>query len=125
MHAQGLSDDQWYVLALLTVKDGLTAQEVDAAIAYSLGLPSEPVLDGLAASGWLERRAPTNGPAVFLLSDEGRNRSLHLLAAAKSMEADALGRIGYADGAVLKTLLQKFITQTNPGLPDLWSHGQG
>lgn len=125
VHAQGLSDDQWYVLAMLTVKDGLTAQEVDAAIAYTLGRPSKPVLDSLAASGWLERTAPASGPAVFLLSGEGRNRSLHLLAAAKSMEADALGRIGYADGAVLKTLLQKFITRTNPGLPDLWGHGKG
>ena len=28
---------------------------------------------------------------------------------------------GYADGAVLKTLLQKFIRSTDPGLPDLWT----
>jgi 3-hydroxy-9,10-secoandrosta-1,3,5(10)-triene-9,17-dione monooxygenase reductase component len=119
--AQGLSDPQWFVLATVTVKDGVSAQEVDEAIAYSLGEPSGPILDSLVASGWLERSTRAAAGAVtFRLTEDGRDRALHLLAAAKSLEADTLGRIGYADGAVLKTLLQKFIHSTNPGLPDLW-----
>jgi len=120
--AKGLSDHQWYVLATLTVKDGVSAPDVDAAISYSLGGPSEPILEDLAAGGWLSRETADAGPAVFRLTESGRNRALYLVAASKSLEADALSRIGYADGAVLKTLLQKFINSTNPGLPDLWSN---
>jgi 3-hydroxy-9,10-secoandrosta-1,3,5(10)-triene-9,17-dione monooxygenase reductase component len=119
--AQGLSDQQWFVLASLTVKDGVTAPEVDATISYSLGSPCEPILDSLVAGDWLDRETRGAGPAVFRLTESGRKRALHLLAAAKSLEADALSRIGYADGAVLKTLLQKFINVTDPGLPDLWA----
>ena len=120
-NAHGLSDPQWFVLSTLTVKDGITAQDVDAAIAYSLGGPSEPVLETLVASGWIAREKAGADPAVYRLTADGRNRALHLIAGTKSLEADALGRIGYADGAVLKTLLLKFITSTNPGLPDLWA----
>jgi 3-hydroxy-9,10-secoandrosta-1,3,5(10)-triene-9,17-dione monooxygenase reductase component len=120
VRAQGLSDDQWYVLAMLTVKDGVSAGQVDDSIAYTLGRSGRALLDELAAGGWLR-----HGDGLYHLTDEGRSRSLHLLAAAKAMESDALGRLGYADGAVLKTLLQKFIATTNPGLPDLWAGEQG
>jgi 3-hydroxy-9,10-secoandrosta-1,3,5(10)-triene-9,17-dione monooxygenase reductase component len=121
VRAQGLSDEQWYVLAMLIVKDGVSAQQVDAAIAYTLGQRSRPLLDGLAASGWLRCKDGGNNGELFHLTGEGRGKSLRLLAAAKAMESDALGRLGYADGAVLKTLLHKFIASTNPGLPDLWA----
>ena len=59
------------------------------------------------------------------MSDSGRDRSLHLLGAAKAREGDLLARIGYEDGALLKSLLQQFITATNPGLPDLWQAHPG
>lgn len=121
--AQGLSDPQWWVIAALTAKDGVTAQAVDAAISYSLGCPSEPILQSLLPTGWLELGGvDEQGAAIYRLSTSGRDRSLHLLAAAKSIEVDMLARIGYADGALLKTLLHKFIHLTDPGLPDLWGN---
>ena len=120
-HAQGLSDHQWYVLATLTVRDGITASEVDATISYSLGMPSEPIMESLVAEGWLGRERHDGAPSTYWLTESGRSRSLYLIAACKALEADALARLGYADGAVLKTLLQKFIRSTDPGLPDLWT----
>ena len=121
--AQGLSDEQWYVLATLTVQDGLGAAEVDAAIGYALGRPSAPLLDSLVAGGWLACAPDAQALGVYRLTQSGRDRSLHLLAAAKALEADVLASFGYADGAVLKTLLFKFINQTSPGLPSLWDDG--
>lgn len=119
--AHGLSDADWFVVSTLTVKDGITAQDMNAAIAYALGRPSEPILESLVASAWVEREQAGVAPATYRLTESGRNRALHLIAAAKSLEADALGSMGYADGAVLKTLLLKFVTSTDPGLPDLWA----
>lgn len=124
VRAQGLSDEQWYVLATLTVQDGITVEDIDKAIAYSISQPSATLLDGLEADGWITRTARADGPTLLQLTPSGRDRSLHLLAAAKSIEADAFGRFGYADAAMLKTLLQKFISQTDPGLPDLWAASQ-
>ena len=120
-HAQGLTDHQWYVLATLTVRDGITAAEVDATISYSLGTPSEPIMQSLVADGWLAREVHPHAASTYRLTESGRSRSLYLLAACKALESDALGQLGYADGAVLKTLLQKFIRSTDPGLPDLWT----
>ncbi|CAM3601479.1 flavin reductase family protein [Polaromonas hydrogenivorans] len=121
LNAHGLSDPQWWVIAALTAKDGVTAQAVDAAISYSLGCASEPILQSLLPTGWLAvEGVDEQGIAIYCLTTSGRDRSLHLLAAAKSIEVDMIARIGYADGALLKTLLHKFIHQTDPGLPDLW-----
>jgi len=118
---QGLSDSQWFVVAALTVKDGVTAQALDDALAYSLGCASEPVLQSLLPMQWVELGNVIQGDKpVYRLSASGRDRSLHLLAAAKSHEVDTLGKMGCTDGALLKSLLDKFIRHTNPGLPDLW-----
>ncbi|GAB3629292.1 nitrilotriacetate monooxygenase [Pandoraea terrae] len=121
--AAGLTDEQWYVLSTLTVRDGVSAADVDAAISHSLERPSAPVLESLRAGGWLHSEADdaAGQGARFFLTPSGRDRALHLVAASKSLEADALARFGYADGAVLKSLLQKFIASTDPGLPDLWA----
>ena len=56
----------------------------------------------------------------WCLTPSGRDRSLHLLAAAKAHEGDLLSRWSYDEGALLKLQLQKFIAATNPGLTDLW-----
>lgn len=121
LREQGLSDQQWYVVTALTARDGVSAQAVDAAISRGLGCASEPILSELALAGWVEiDRSNEQGQPVYWLTDGARDRSLHLLAAAKAREVDMLGRIGYADGALLKALLHKFIHTTDPDLPDLW-----
>lgn len=123
VRAQGLTEAQWVVVASLTVQDGVTLDHLDAALSYVLDGPVEPLLNSLIQSDgalpWVTVD-DSSGWRCYRLSDSGRDRSLHLLAAAKSIEGDLLGRIGYEDGALLKVLLHKFIVATNPGLPDLW-----
>lgn len=127
VRAQGLSEAQWIVVAALTVQDGVSAESLDAALGYVLDAPVAPVLRSLADRGpdaWVVREG-SGGHARYRLSERGRDRSLHLLAAAKAIEGDLLARIGYEDGALLKSLLQQLIGATNPGLPDLWQDHQG
>jgi len=114
--AVGLDDAQWTVAAALTVRDGGTAAELDSALGYVLGAPVLPVLQALHALGWVQRADGNR----WRLSADGRDRSLHLLAAIRAHEDDLLARLGYNDAALLKLQLQKFIASTNPGLPDLW-----
>ena len=118
--AAGLDEKQWIVVAALTVRDGVNAVELDAALGYVLDTPAEPVLQGLQSLGWVSRNEGDSNAPNYRLTDTGRDRSLHLLAAAKAHEGDLLERFGYDDGALLKLQLQKFIATTNPGLPDLW-----
>ena len=75
-----------------------------------------PALRALQATGWVQLA----DDGRWHLSEAGRDRSLHLLAAIRAHEDDLLARLGYNDGALLKLQLQKFIASTNPGLPDLW-----
>ncbi len=114
--AAGLDDAQWTVAAALTVRNGGTAAELDSALGYVLGAPVLPVLQALQAVGWVQLADDSR----WSLSADGRDRSLHLLAAIRAHEDDLLARLGYNDGALLKLQLQKFIASTNPGLPDLW-----
>ena len=44
-----------------------------------------------------------------------------MIAAAKSIEADLLGRIGYGNGLALKQLLQQVVNALGNGRPDLWA----
>ncbi len=130
VRAQGLSEAQWIVVAALTVQDGVSADSLDAALGYVLDAPVAPLLQSLADAGanaWVIRDGggTNDGKPRFRLSESGRNRSLHLLAAAKAIEGDLLARIGYEDGALLKSLLQQLIGATNPGLPDLWQTHEG
>lgn len=114
--AAGLTEVQWIVAAALTVRDGVTSADLDAALGYVLNVPVTPLLQAMQTSDWVHLDAAGH----WRLTDSGRDRSLHLLAAAKAHEGDLLARFGYNEGALLKLQLQKFIAATNPGLSDLW-----
>ncbi|WP_238455854.1 flavin reductase [Azohydromonas lata] len=119
--AAGLDEHQWVIVAALTVRDGVGVAELEAALGYVLDGPVEPVLRSLRAQGWVTATgSDPSSTARYTLTPDGRDRSLHLLAAAKAHEAELLARFGYDEGALLKLQLQKFIAATNPGLPDLW-----
>lgn len=114
--AAGLTDAQWIVAAALTTRDGVHADDLGAALGYVLDEPLPPMLERMRSGGWVH--ADPRGR--WHLTPSGRDRSLHLLAAAKAHEGDLLSRWSYDEGALLKLQLQKFIAATNPGFPDLW-----
>jgi len=54
------------------------------------------------------------------LSPAGSDAILHVLAAAKAVEADLVNRMGELESAALRNLLKQAILATDPGLPKLW-----
>lgn len=118
LQERGLSDADFFVLSTLSVQAPLGAGAIAAHISYT-GIDIGPVsLGSLCDRGLLLHDAGGEG---FSLSDKGRDAVLHVLAAAKAVEADLLGRMGELEAASLRNLLKQAIAATDPGLPKLWS----
>jgi 3-hydroxy-9,10-secoandrosta-1,3,5(10)-triene-9,17-dione monooxygenase reductase component len=122
LEAHGLSDYDFFVLSLLAVRAPLGADDIAAHTAYT-GLP---VSDALLAS-LCERDLLSVDPATatYALSERGRDVTLHVLAAAQSVEAGLLERLGPQRAAALRNLLKHLIAASDPGLPPLWTGAPG
>lgn len=124
LDAAGLDDDEYFVLATLTVHDTLRGDEIDTAIGYSLKQRSSEALRTLVWRKLLIESVDAEGQKVFCLSHSGRTLALELIAVAKSIETSIVQRLGEADSNALRTLLHKLVTVTDPGLPDVWNGAQ-
>ncbi len=119
LNERALSDADFFVLSLLGVREPLVASEIAAHIAYT-GIDIGTVaLRSLCARGLLLSDAAAD--PGYRLSEGGRDAILHVLAAAKAMEADVVGRIGEMEAVSLRNLLKRLIGATDPGLPKLWT----
>ncbi|WP_029527750.1 flavin reductase family protein [Polaromonas glacialis] len=113
-----LSDTDFFVLSLLSVRQPLAAEEIAAHIAYTGVDLSAGALQSLVQRGLLMEE-PGAQPGLRL-SPSGSDAILHVLAAAKAVEADLVGRLGELESAALRNLLKQAILATDPGLPKLW-----
>ncbi|PPE73603.1 peptidase [Solimonas fluminis] len=120
VRADGLNDDEYFILSTLAVRDGLTQGEIEAGLSHAGCNCGFPVLAGLRQRGLL-RGEDGPGDLRWFLSDEGRRRTLHLIAAAKDIESSVLDVLGEWDAVALKNLLKQLVLSTDPGLPDLWN----
>ena len=111
-----LSDTDFFVLSLLSVRQPLGAEEIAAHIAYTGVDLGAAALASLVQRGLLQE----TGAAGLRLSPAGEDAILHVLAAAKAVEADLVGRMGELESAALRNLLKQAILATDPGLPKLW-----
>ncbi len=114
-----LSDADFFVLSLLSVRDGLTAAEIAEHVAYTGIDIGSVALRSLVERGLLERSLAPE--ARYTLSTGGRDAILHVLAAAKSVEEALADRLGPAEVVALRNLLKRAILASDPGLPKLWS----
>jgi 3-hydroxy-9,10-secoandrosta-1,3,5(10)-triene-9,17-dione monooxygenase reductase component len=112
-----LSDTDFFVLSLLSVKQPLKPEEIVAHIAYTGVDISSKTLQSLVQRDLLEDLITGAG---LRLTVKGSDAILHVLAAAKSFEADLVSRIGELESAALRNLLKQAISATDPGLPKLW-----
>lgn len=119
LNERALSDADFFVLSLLSVREPLSAAEIASHIAYT-GIDIGAVaLQALCARGLLCGDA---GPdTAYRLSERGRDAILHVLAAAKAVEADVVDRIGEMEAVSLRNLLKRLISASDPGLPKLWT----
>lgn len=119
LESRGISDPDFFVLSLLSVRNGLSAEEIGAHIAYTGVDIGAAALHSLVERGLLERSLAPD--ARYTLSEAGRDAILHVLAAAKSVEATLVDRLGEVEFAALRNLLKQAILATDPGLPKLWA----
>lgn len=120
---RGLCDSDFFVLSLLAVRAQLTAAEISAHTAYT-GIDIGPaVFASLCERDLLSATAAE--PSTYALSERGRDVTLHVLAAAQSVEADLVERLGPQQAAGLRNLLKHLILASDPGLPPLWSTAAG
>lgn len=112
-----LSDTDFFILSLLSVKQPLKPEEIVAHIAYTGVDIRAQTLESMVQRGLLETQQAGGG---LRLSNRGSDAILHVLAAAKSFEADLVSRMGELESAALRNLLKQAISATDPGLPKLW-----
>jgi 3-hydroxy-9,10-secoandrosta-1,3,5(10)-triene-9,17-dione monooxygenase reductase component len=116
LNERGLRDEDFFLLSLLSVQAPLSATDISAHMAYT-GIDVGPqMLSALCDRGLL-----TQLSSGFALSDAGRDIILHLMAAAKSVEAAVSEKLGEHETALLRNLLKRLIASTDPGLPKLWT----
>ena len=115
MQERHLSDTDFFVLSLLSVRQPLPTEEIAAHIAYTGVDLGSATLASLVQRGLLVQEA-----GGLRLSPAGSDAILHVLAAAKAVEADLVDRMGEMESAALRNLLKQAILATDPGLPKLW-----
>jgi 3-hydroxy-9,10-secoandrosta-1,3,5(10)-triene-9,17-dione monooxygenase reductase component len=115
--ARGLSDDDYFVLNILSVGLPRTVAELDALMALAGRRVTQPQIDTLAARA-LVHAAPAGG---WLLAEAGSRAMIETAAIAKAAEEDALQQIDYSEAHLLKHLLRRVIRNTVRGeQPALW-----
>lgn len=125
--AEGLSDEEFYVLSTLTLKRIMTADELDTAMAGVLDERSTGAVRALLDKD-LAREAPVVAEAhcaEYQLTEKGRQAALRLIAAAKAVESQLGEHLGAGESAALKTLLHRLLTSLDPAAVALWgSHSR-
>jgi flavin reductase (DIM6/NTAB) family NADH-FMN oxidoreductase RutF len=117
--ARGLSDDDYFVLNILSVGLPRALAELDALMALAGRRATALQLAAMVARG-LVRRADA-GPERWLLAEAGSRSMLEMAAISKAAEEDALQQIDYSETHLLKHLLRRVIRNTVRGeQPALW-----
>ncbi len=122
LDAAGLSDEEFYVLATLTLKRITTAAEMDAGLTGVLDGRSAEILHALVQKGFA-REAPVVAEAdsiEYQLTEAGRSTALRLISAAKAIESQLIERLGAGESAALKTLLNRLLSTIDPAATALW-----
>ncbi|RFO96019.1 peptidase [Rhodoferax lacus] len=117
LNERGLSEADFFVLSLLSVQAPLSSSAIAGHVAYTAIDVGPVLLQALCDRGLLEQPQADS----FALSVRGRDAILHVLAAAKAEEADVIDQLGEMEAAMLRNLLKRLISITDPGLPKLWT----
>jgi 3-hydroxy-9,10-secoandrosta-1,3,5(10)-triene-9,17-dione monooxygenase reductase component len=111
-----ISDAEFLQLSLLSVRQPLAAADIASHMAYTGFETTLPVLQAACERGLLQAHA-----SGFGLTPAGNQTILHILAAAKAVEADLGGGMGAVQATALRHLLKTLVSASDPGLPKLWA----
>lgn len=118
------SDTEFLILVTLFHSAGKSSADLTTAMSYD-GEHGDinQAINKLRVLELIQAR-PGN-PGLYELTHSGRQKTLSILAAAKSTEAEFLDKLGSWESVALKNLLKQFILETDPGLPHLWESQAG
>ncbi len=122
--SHALDEPAFFILSTLSVRDRLTRDGLNAIIGYTGFEVTARQLETLEGQGYIAREID-GGVARYVLTADGREASLRQIAHAKAVEQDLADVLGAGDIMVLKLLLKRLITNTDPGLPDIWAADDG
>ena len=63
-----------------------------------------------------------NGKPAYQLTEDGSRLTLRLIAEAKAIESELLGKLGTGEAAILKSLLNRFLHAIDPQGNPIWQH---
>jgi 3-hydroxy-9,10-secoandrosta-1,3,5(10)-triene-9,17-dione monooxygenase reductase component len=112
-----LSDEEFYLLSTLTLKQRLAAGEVAEALNGVPEGPRQHALENLRVRGLLQ----TEPDGASRLTTEGRACALRLISAAKAVESQVIEQLGTGEAAALKSLLNRLLHVLDPQVESLWS----
>ncbi|ORE88513.1 flavin reductase-like, FMN-binding protein [Oceanococcus atlanticus] len=122
-----LSDEEFYLLSTLTLKQTMTAVELDATMSGILNNSSASAIQSLISRGLArpEHLDTEDGSAPILayqLTPDGRRLALRLISAGKVVESQVNERLGYSDATILKSLLVRLLDAIDPQASTLWEN---
>lgn len=120
LHTQALDERSFFILSVLSIRDRLMLNELNAFIAYTGMLATPESMAALESQG-LVALETDDGAERYVLTADGREASLRQIALAKAVEEDIGVKLGPGDTMALKLLLKRLISSSDPGMPDLWS----
>lgn len=113
-----LTDEQFYLLATLTLKPVMSEADIAIGMASMLGGKADAALGSLLQRGLIARL--TGAQASYQLTERGGQCALKLITAAQEIEAQVLERMGAGESEALKTLLNRLLLAVDPAAPALW-----
>ena len=117
LERHGLSEWQWFVLAILGVRDNPTVAELDRLLWQTGTRVTYELVASLAAAGFAALHGPNDPHARVTLTDAGRRVVIELFAAAKATESHSERNLGFEETQLLKQALRSIIEETDPGVP--------
>ena len=124
-----LSDEEFYLLSTLTLKQTMTAVELDETMSGILNNSSAAAIQSLISRGLAhpEHLSAQDGDAPILayqLTPDGRRLALRLISAGKVVESQVNERLGYTDATILRSLLIRLLGAIDPKAATLWESPQ-
>ncbi|HEU0195790.1 MAG TPA: flavin reductase [Nevskiaceae bacterium] len=118
----GLTDMEFYVMSALTLRPRLSTRQMAATMqGVRADQNRQQALAALAERGFARIDEGPRG-SVYALTASGRELALNLISAAKAVESQVLERLGPADSAVLKALLNRLLgALDDSGANAIWS----
>lgn len=113
---QAHEDSHFFALSVLNIQDHLSLEQINDHIEYTGHSLSDVDIKFLLSQDLIKKLDDES----YQLTSHGRETSLLHIAQAKAIEEELIAELGVGDVMALKLLLKRLITQTDPGLPDLW-----